>query len=235
MIISHSRKFIFIKSRKTAGTSLESALSQFCSGDDIVTPLNDLPHNRNEKGEFLHKSMNAEEYRELGPNWQHIDAWTIKSRLPAEQWNSYFKVSIARNPWDRVVSDFMWLSRNDPALQPRRRFYHKLGIPFDEFREMRKRFGEFVRSSAWTTNDRFYIVGDQLCVDRVLRYEHLIDDFRAVCETIGVPIPELPRLKAGIRSGRRHYSEYYDEETIEIVGDRHVNDLRLLGYRFEKA
>ena len=39
MIISHKYKFIFIKLRKTAGTSLEIALSQYCNKDDIITPI----------------------------------------------------------------------------------------------------------------------------------------------------------------------------------------------------
>ena len=37
MIISHKHKFIFFKTRKTAGTSLQIALSEFCGSDDIIT------------------------------------------------------------------------------------------------------------------------------------------------------------------------------------------------------
>ncbi len=39
MIISHKHKFIFIKTRKTSGTSMEISLSQFCGDDDIITPI----------------------------------------------------------------------------------------------------------------------------------------------------------------------------------------------------
>ena len=39
MIVSHSRRFIFIKTRKVAGTSVELFLSQLCSQEDIITPL----------------------------------------------------------------------------------------------------------------------------------------------------------------------------------------------------
>ena len=39
MIISHSRKFIFVKTYKTAGSSLEIALSKYCAKGDILTPL----------------------------------------------------------------------------------------------------------------------------------------------------------------------------------------------------
>lgn len=39
MIVSFEHKFIFIKTAKTAGTSIEIALSKFCGDSDILTPL----------------------------------------------------------------------------------------------------------------------------------------------------------------------------------------------------
>jgi len=39
MIASFSRRFVFLKTRKTAGTSVELALSSACGPEDIVTPI----------------------------------------------------------------------------------------------------------------------------------------------------------------------------------------------------
>jgi hypothetical protein len=236
MIISHTRRFILIKSIKTAGTSVEAALSNFCGGDDVVTPLNDFAFNRDETGASVHRAMNADRLvwwdREMG---QHVDALTMRSRLPTEVWSSYFKLSIARNPWDRVVSLFTWKARNDPTLKPQKSILNRLGVPFDAMGQTRKLFLRFVRDNL-DTNDRFYMIDGELCVDFVIRYENLVEDLRAACKKIGLPADiALPRLKSGFRPGQDHYSRYYDAQSKAIVAERHRNDIRLFGYKFEEA
>ncbi len=39
MICSHVHKFVFIKTTKTASTSIEMGLERFCGPQDIVTPI----------------------------------------------------------------------------------------------------------------------------------------------------------------------------------------------------
>src|SRR4051794_33418847 len=39
VIVSHQHRFIFVKTRKTAGTSVEVALSEVAGDDAIVTPI----------------------------------------------------------------------------------------------------------------------------------------------------------------------------------------------------
>lgn len=225
MILSHSHQFIFIKSRKTAGTSVEAALSTHCSGADVVTPLGDYSVNRAANGQWVHQSMNA------GPFQQHDVAGTIRDRVDQKVWDTYFKFSITRNPWDRVVSLFTWRTRNNPAFKPQKRFYHHLGLPFDEFRENRKLFARFVRGD-WDTNDEFYLIDGKLCVDFVIRYERLEEDLGTVCERLGLPRLSLPRLKSGMRTAQRPYQDYYDSTSKDIVAARHSNDCRLFGYEF---
>ena len=235
MIISHTHKFIFIKSFKTAGTSIDATLSNYCSGRDIVTPLNDFKHNRTESGEFIHKSMNADEFIKLNlPNLQHVDAKIIKEMIGDEVWNNYFKFSIVRNPWDRAISYFYWDLRNEPAIKPKKRFYHYFGVPFDELKHLQWLFSEYIKTKQIPSNDPFYTINNELCVDSVIRYENLIQDFAAICQKIDVPVPELPKLKGGIRSAKYHYSAYYNQESIDIVTAAHQNDIRLFDYKFEK-
>ena len=39
-IISYSKNFIFVKTNKTAGTTLELGLSQFCNSQDVIGTIN---------------------------------------------------------------------------------------------------------------------------------------------------------------------------------------------------
>lgn len=234
MIISHTHKFIFIKSFKTAGTSIDSTLSMFCHGDDIVTPMNNFSHNRNEKGEFIHNAMNAEAFEKLDlPNLQHVEARIIKKMVAPEVWNDYFKFSIARNPWDRAVSYFYWDKRNDPELKPKKKLHHYLGVPFDELAQVKRLFSEYIRTAILPSNEPFYVIDDELCVDVVIRYENLLEEYANICKKLGLPSAELPRLKGGIRDAKYHYSALYDEESKAIVAEQHKNDIRLFGYKFE--
>ena len=225
MIISHSHRYIFIKSEKTAGTSVETALSRECTGRDVVTPLGDYWFNRDERGEWIHNAMNADGFS------QHDSADDVMRKVGPQVWNDYFKFSITRNPWDRVVSNFSWEARNKPELRPNRRWYHRLGIRFDELQETAKLFHRFV-AGPWTTNDRFYVREGQLCVDFVMRYEHLGEDLAEVCRRVGIGQIELPHLKSGLRKAGRGYAEYYDEASKAIVSDRHQNDINLFHYEF---
>tara|TARA_B100000035_G_C21029670_1_gene567724 strand:+ start:622 stop:1431 length:810 start_codon:yes stop_codon:yes gene_type:complete len=42
MILSHKNKFIFLKTKKTASTSIELLLSKVCGKNDIITPVSEL-------------------------------------------------------------------------------------------------------------------------------------------------------------------------------------------------
>ena len=92
MIISHKYRFIFVKTLKTAGTSIEVFLSRYCGSDDVVTPI--LPHVE------PHVARNHEGF------FNHMPAADIRDRVGPKVWRTYFKWCVERNPWDKTLSYF---------------------------------------------------------------------------------------------------------------------------------
>jgi hypothetical protein len=68
-------------------------------------------------------------------------------------------------------------------------------------------------------------------VDCIMRFENLADDFRGVCDAIGISPPALPQYN---RSNRQHYSKYYDNELRELVGARFAAEIERFNYSFEE-
>jgi hypothetical protein len=68
-------------------------------------------------------------------------------------------------------------------------------------------------------------------VDYIMRFENLSNDFRAVCTAIGISPPTLPQYN---RSGREHYSKYYDDELRELVRARFALEIERFDYKFDE-
>ena len=91
MIISHKHKFIFVKTFKTAGSSIEKYLYDYLDKDDVIT---------GEDKEGV-PTQNAKAVRHRTASW-------IKKYYPTE-WDMYYKFSVDRNPWDVAVSWYHWM------------------------------------------------------------------------------------------------------------------------------
>ena len=103
-IISHSRKFIFLKAPKTAGTTIEHYLSLYCDpeqGDLVSDPHPDSAFgstNRSISGASLYVHMPIKRLRN-----------DLNQRYPGQGiWENYYKFAVIRNPWDWLLSLFWW-------------------------------------------------------------------------------------------------------------------------------
>ncbi|MEL6338647.1 MAG: hypothetical protein AAFQ65_01940 [Myxococcota bacterium] len=233
MIISHRYRFIFVKTYKTAGSSIEAFLSNVCGPSDVVTPL--APHvpghePRNHVGRFnlwQELVLEPEEHRRTLRDffrstryYSHLPAKVIRSRVPADTWRQYFKFTVERNPWDKTLSHYHMLRRS----------------PLHRIDDLESLDDYFDRGLS-CRNYELYTKCGRLLVDRVLRYEALDSELTDVFSQLGVPFlgSLRTRAKSQFRYDRRHYSEVLTGAQIERVADLHQDEISLMGYRRESA
>ena len=207
MIASRAHRFVFIKTRKTAGTSIEIALSRHCGPADLVTRI----------------SADDEELRAaaggVGPqnddtdpsSYAHMGARRVIEVIGRETWDDYFTFAVERNPFDVVASSFRYSARK-PTFT--------------------KTFAEFVRTprrlDRLALNERLYRLGGKVIVDAVYRYEELPDAVADISSRLGLDL-DLPHAKQGTGP---HYRELYGPGDAEIVAERFARTIREFGYAF---
>jgi len=229
MLVSHRWRFIFVKTQKTAGTSLEIALSKFLGPDDVITPvMQPEKFLRDELGYPNHQNYRLP-WREHGLRdiahflrrrrrrskfYGHIQAEVARRHVGAETWDSYFKFCFERNPWDKVLSGHQFLVGVQAPCAP---------------------FEEWVLSGAAVHFSDYhrYCVGGRPAMDRICRFENLDAEVDWLAERLGLPErPVLPRAKGGYRKDRRPPAEVYTPETRDRVARDFAAEIELMGYSF---
>lgn len=216
LIVSHEHRFIFLKTRKTAGTSVEIALSRVCGPDDIITPVA-------APDEVIRQAWGGRGPQHHDPPQQppiapHMGARAVKRLVGPRVWRTYRKLSVERNPWDAVVSLYFWHYRDVGDDRP----------SFEDFLA-----GPRIHSLA-AANARGYRIAGEVCVDSLMRFESLSDDLADEWAAMGLPgVADLPRAKGTSRPvGAAHHRALFAEEHAALVGEVFADLISLQGYEF---
>lgn len=213
MILSHRHRFIFIKNRKVAGTSMEVALASLCGPDDILSPSSPIrgqrgrnelaAHARNYDGSFNPISEIILDPRPASAarvlrDWlkrhcyyNHMRASSIKARIGSEIWDSYYKFCFERNSWDKMVSFYYWYNRS---------------------RKDRPELNEFIcgTMSGATVDQKYptdwerYTLRNRMIVDDVFDYGDLSGNLAVALERAGLDQETISRVQLGhFKTGTR--------------------------------
>jgi hypothetical protein len=175
-VISFRRNFIFCKTRKTAGTSLEVLLARHCGADDVVTqifPARSDHHPRN----FANGQRTI--------FYNHMTAHEIAQAIGSIKFENSFKFCFERHPVDKCLSHFAMLKNS--------KFHSRPSNP--------QTWEEYVNKGNFPIDTKIYTdCTGKLIVDKIFRYEELNKAIIEISARTGVTVGPLDIFeKSGYR------------------------------------
>jgi hypothetical protein len=213
-MISHKYKCIFAEVPKTGSTSIRAIL-----GKAYIPHLNLVEIKTLMENSWTHfggrKNRILSALYQFTPRQRKID-------IGRRQFESYFKFGFVRNPWDRVVSLY---ERTEPLQM-------KAKMSFDEFVDwIQYSSATCIHSSPHRYQlDWFVDSSGNMLADFIGRFERLEQDWAFVADKLSITEKTLPHARANPRE--RHYTEYYDARTREIIAQKFRIDIEHFGYEF---
>ena len=215
MPISHQFNTIYIHIPKTGGTSIEKYLNIY--NENGLRPNTNILHGH------VPIKFEDNEYDPLnvgglaGYNLQHLTSNEIKKLLTVQIYQKYFKFTFIRNPWDRMVSEYKWayysLSFED--------YINRILYVVENRIKLETKNAHFRPQIEYINND----------LDFIGRFENFNQDIEKVSSLIGLDfdIKKLPHEK---KTNRKHYKEYYNEQTKQIINNIYKDDIKQFDYEF---
>ena len=160
------------------------------------------------------------------PDEKHILASTAKL-LYKDYWDDYFKFSFVRNPWSRMVS-----MTHHPEFYGCKIKNEKLDV--SEYQKKFKKVeidprsrSEGEKVNAMSNAVYLNILNEEF--DFIGRFENLQKDYSQVCSIINC---SNKLVHEELSDKRKHYTEYYNDETRQIVAEKYAKDIEHFGYKF---
>ena len=259
MLISHKHKWIFIHVPKNGGSTATSALHEYTEVEGAEYKELELKGKfKNDKIDpnfFQHDTATVikEKFNAQGLDYDSYFKFGIVrnpfSRI-VSKWNYWHKLvrkGVTFPHAHNVVSDFKnfkdWLIRAGFYISMRQADY--LCESNQCHRESVRSMSSAVKESRnWCTTKPVkgpcHTMLTTPLVDRVVRMENYEQELSAVFDEISEKCGQTihPYSYDILREKKnatkhKHYTEYYDDETREIVAKNHATDIECFGYEFE--
>jgi hypothetical protein len=228
MIISFQHDYIFIRTKKTASTTVEEVLSASLGPDDTVTSrgvtsVSAEPSAVNgAHGDFKRfRKVKHLGKRKSPPFHAHMMAVEISGRVTRRFWRHAFKFTVERHPYEKAMSLAYYKFGKKDKMDEK-------GRPVSE--DFPTHLDSVVREGRYRSFEYYSIDGESV-MDDFIRQENLQADMKRIGERLGIPIPdELPRRKATYRLDPRPAREVLSQEQKDIIYKCCREEFELLGY-----
>ena len=144
----------------------------------------------------------------------------------SDEMDKYFIFSFVRNPFERLVSYYN--SKINTKYFPKEISFKEMCRKIYKNERKRIRDRNFLRHTRGCY-DYLKNENGEININFVGKFENLQNDFRIICNKIGIPYQKVPHKN---KTNHKHYTKYYDEETKQIVAEKYAKDIEYFGYEF---
>ena len=209
-MISITNKFIFIHIPKTAGVSLYRALFR-----KELRPAK-FPC----KGGVLGWNHESLEQIESGMKNLNIDI------------GSFYKFTVIRNPWDKILSSYSFWKNMTPDSKiydkHQSQYMTKHNLSFKDFCMCLVQ-NEPIFCKTAHCKPQLDLINTPSSFNKIVRFENLKSGLKEVLSDLNLTDVNIPHHN---KSNHKHYIEYYDDETREIVAQKYTQNIEYFGYKF---
>ena len=154
-------------------------------------------------------------------------------QLDADKFRRYFKFTFVRNPWDRAVSAYTYLSKGGSAASAEDGDWSNFVNSFDSFDNFICQWlnAENAMRNALFTPQVVFLrdMFGRIDMDYVGRFETLQQDFDNIAEKLAIDA-RLPHLN---QSRSANYQPFYSDQSRARIAEVYAEDIAAFDYRFE--
>ena len=238
MIVSHDKSFIYVAIPKTGSRTIQEFFRPYANLLAVGSSTNNHI--------TIHKIIELEKFN------QDLTSNLINHDIP------YTLIANMRNPWERTVSFFEYVRKYQNTITTSVTYKH-LGILLNntsgtkdiikliftkdiDYQKNWFKKHNIEKECIWSLESYFQYqtqkysyMEDYLNYSKykektyIIRFENLQEDLDIICDKIGIPKQELPHKN---KSKHKHYTEYFDEETKQIIEEKYAKDIDFVKYEF---
>lgn len=154
----------------------------------------------------------------------HISASELKALIGADEWDKCWKVALARNPWDRVLSTYYYNRDGvvNRGIQVGNKIPLKLWLKYMS--------AKVLPFAAWVYVYPYHDCCEYICdesghiiVDTVYAFSSIDMAFAEVLEYLGKH--EKPLKKTNVSKGKPAYRSVYSNKSQRYVANRYHRDI----------
>ena len=153
---------------------------------------------------------------------QHLFASHIAQEVSAECFNSYYKFSMIRNPFDKIISQYKYMSSRSDL-----RDFIGMQEP-DSFAQYLDLIAK-KKHVQWDQQYKFIVdEHGELMVNDILRFENFNNEVSALFNRLKIPFNNIPHENKS--SQRKKTTSYYCKETYQQVAEMYSADFKRFNY-----